>query len=320
MTDNCPLHSRDLPCPICANPFYSHVWDLVFKKNRNVLILVEGYPGTGKSWWGLRVGSELDPGFNSDTLEDRVIFKVNKFLEVLKEADPEAIIPKITLYKGAVLVLEEFGVMADHRKWFTVYNEIVNYVFQTFRYMNLIVIINVPIADYIDSDTRKLFKFHVETLSVDLDKEMVVTKIKEQIYNTTTRKIYRKFLRYRIDGEWIKFRLWKFKKPPTKIWHKYEEMHKPFKRELRDKLAKKIALVERSSDSEEKRQLFNEEEAIQHVLKNQDYFFHTRRKKRICDQQLVESYFKVGRFIGLRVKRGAEAQAEGGNNAPERKR
>lgn len=307
----CKTHKRPLRklkdgreiCPICENPFFNEVWEFVFKKNKNVLIVIEGEPGDGKSYLSDKIGEDMDPEFferidlTPEILKTRVIYKPATFAKILNED---------ILYRGAVIIIEEGGIQADHRKWFTFNNMLINYILQTFRFMKLIVVFNVPIIDYIDSDSRKLFKFHIETLRVDYKNNQNVFKVKKQKYNSTTKKIYRTFLRYKVKGQLIKFHRWRTNKPNKLLCRCYEKIHTEFKRELIKELTQEVAILDKDVAAQKKRRLVNEEEAVKKVLNNKDIFTKDYAGKILVDRATVESEFGIGRAIAERIKKRAE--------------
>lgn len=288
-------------CPICENPFAGDLWKIVNIHNRNALIVVEGPPGTGKSYWCLKIAQYLDPTLfenpkiTAELLETRILFRPSMFAKVLNEQN---------LYKGAVIIIEEGGVQADHRKWYSFNNMVFNYIFQTFRFMNLIVIVNVPVIHYIDSDAQKLFQFHVQTLEVT--NKMNRVKIMRQQYSSTRKKIYRHHLRYKINDQWIKFHKWKFPKASARLCHEYEKMHKSFKSGLIEELAKEMALLDKAESIKRHRVLVNEDEAVEKIIQNPDQYTSMRSGKIIVDKAMVEIEFGIGRSISERIKKRAE--------------
>ena len=57
------LKSGEQVCMICHNPWYREIWDTIYNKNKNVMIIVEGESGDGKSYFSMKTGEELDQGF-----------------------------------------------------------------------------------------------------------------------------------------------------------------------------------------------------------------------------------------------------------------
>lgn len=291
-------------CPICENPWYQRLYDIIHKENRNALVVVEGSPGTGKSYFCLKVAEDLDPkffenpGMTMELLGLRIIFKPTRFAQVLNEKK---------LYHGAVVIIEEGGVQADHRKWYSFNNMVFNYIFQTFRFMKLIVIVNIPVIKFLDSDAQKMFDYHVETINVNFREKQNYVKIKEQTYNSTTGKIYRKFLRYKVNNRFIAFkRPWGFPKAQKDLCSIYEKLHKFFKRGLIDELAREMATIDKLESVKKRKLLVNEEEAVAKIVANQARYVKIIRDRPVVDKALVEFDFQVGRGIGDRIKKRAE--------------
>lgn len=309
MTELCKIHNRPLnkgACPLCENPFTHDLWSLVHKDNRNALIVVEGPPGTGKSYWCLKLAQYMDPGFfekpgiTAQELSTRIIFRPSDFVKVLRDHGENN-----SLYKGAVLIVEEGGVQADHRKWYTFNNMVYNYIFQTFRFMNLIVILNVPVIDYVDSDAQKLFNYHVKTLRVTSE-NMNKVEIFQPQYNSIMKRIYRKHLRYKINGQWIKFRTWSFPKASARLLHEYEKMHTKFKSGLIDELAEQMIMLDKQASAKKHQALVDEKQAALQIADNPEEWVSFRAGRLIVDKSRVERKYKIGRSIAERIKKHAE--------------
>lgn len=306
----CPKHKRPYVkkgnrtqlCPVCEDPFNAEIWRVVNVHNRNALIIVEGPPGTGKSYWCLKKAQDLDPNFfhmpklKAEDLAHRILFKPSMFAKVLNEE---------TLYKGAVIIIEEGGVQADHRKWFTFNNMVFNYIFQTFRYMNLIVFVNVPVIQYVDSDVQKMFQYYVQTLNVTTQNKNRV-KIMKQQYSSIMKKIYRSHLRYKVNNQWIKFNEWHSPKPAPRLCNEYEKLHKQFKSGLIEDLAKEMAMLDKQEAIKKHRVLINEDEAVEKILKDPTNYISKRAGRIIVDKAMVEIEFGIGRSISERIKKRAE--------------
>jgi len=312
--DKCKDHNRPLRvkrdgsvhCPICENPFEEDLWSLVHKDNRNALIVVEGPPGSGKSYWCLKAAQDIDPRFFENPnithkdLATRIIFKPSDFVKVLRDHTQND-----TLYKGAVLIVEEGGVQADHRKWYTFNNMVYNYIFQTFRFMNLVVILNVPVIDYVDSDVQKLFHFHVKTVKVTSENMNQVEILKPQ-YNSIMKKIYRKHLRYKVNNQWIKFRTWAFPKASARLCHEYEKLHREFKSGLIDDLAEEMTALDKQAEAKRAQTMVDEKAAALEIADNPKKWISFRAGRLIVDKSRIERKYGIGRSIAERIKKHAE--------------
>jgi hypothetical protein len=128
--------------------------------NMDVLALVVGPRGSGKSYCALELAYNCDSTFN----QDRVMFDVTNFVDYVVDGD---------LKKGNSVILDDAGVFMNARDWQTVQNKAISIVAQSFRYRNLITFITVPKWNYIDAQTRGLINIFFEAT-----KEQGVFKIK----------------------------------------------------------------------------------------------------------------------------------------------
>lgn len=196
--------------------------------NRNLLIIICGATGTGKSFSALTIAKLIDPTF---TVLGRVVFTVEDFMELLNSG---------RLKRGSVVVWDEAGVGIPSREWYSISNKAINYVLQTFRHLNLCVIFTTPSFDYIDKQTRLLFHVYMETLKVDRDKQRVIAKVMENQFNPAMGKEYRKY--FWCDGK--KMERFNIGKPTHQMVIDYEEMKRVFSRKLREDVAKDVTEVQ----------------------------------------------------------------------------
>jgi ABC-type dipeptide/oligopeptide/nickel transport system ATPase component len=153
------------------------------KNNKNFLGIVYGPTGSGKSYACLTLAEVLDSHFSSEN----IVFKGLDFINLIESGK---------LRKGSVIIFEEAGVEINNRDWQSKINKMMNYLMQTFRHRNYIVLFNAPYMDFIDSATLKMFHAYFETDSIDFEKKL--TKLKPRIiqYNSKERKFYYKMLKY----------------------------------------------------------------------------------------------------------------------------
>lgn len=110
----------------------------------NVLIIIEGETGSGKSCTGLALAQKFDPFFSAS----RIAFTGREFLEMLPE------VPS----KGWCL-WDEVGVYLSHRRWQSEINIQIMQVIQSFRYKFINVIFCLPSASYLDKVVREMCHF-----------------------------------------------------------------------------------------------------------------------------------------------------------------
>jgi len=192
-------------------------------RNKNALYTVSGPTGSGKSWSGLSICLLADPNFNVD----KCVFTAKELMDLMSS-------DKLT--SGSTVLFDEAGVEMNSRTWNSITNKVLNYLIQTFRFRNIILIFTSPYLDFIDSATRKLFHAEFETLSIDEKKELCELKPKLLQYNSERRKFYRKYLRVRTKKGYIPLKKWKVPKPPKKLIEEYEIKRKDFTRKLNERI------------------------------------------------------------------------------------
>lgn len=197
------------------------------RRNRNLLIIVCGATGTGKSYSALTVAKLIDPSFKPS---ERVVFRIEEFMNILQSG---------RLKRGNVIIWDEAGVGIPSREWYSISNKAINYVLQTFRHLNLCVIFTTPSFNYIDSQTRVLFHVYMECLKINFEKKTVITKVMENQFNPAMGKEYRKY--FWCDGE-KKERI-NIGKPSKDMIDEYEVLKTEFSQRLRDEVQKDVCEV-----------------------------------------------------------------------------
>lgn len=187
------------------------------RRNKNLLIIICGSTGSGKSFCGLTIAKMINPNFDVDK---HVVFRVESFMELLNSG---------TLKRGSVVVWDEAGVGIPAREWYSISNKAINYVLQTFRHLNLCVIFTTPSFDYVDKQTRLLFHVYIETVRIDYENKMVEVKVMENQFNPAMGKEYKKY--FWIAGK--KKERFHIGKPTKLMVKKYEKLKKVFSKQLR---------------------------------------------------------------------------------------
>ncbi len=185
-------------------------------QNKNALYTISGPTGSGKSWSALAICLLNDPDFNVD----RVVFSAEELMHLINSG---------VLRKGSSVMFDEAGVGFNARTWNSITNRVLNYLVQTFRHKNFVLIFTSPYMDFIDSATRKLFHAEFETTRIDHKKKTCSLKPKLLQYNSDKRKFYRKWLRARGNGHgYIPIKRWSVPQPPDDLIKAYEEKKNEF--------------------------------------------------------------------------------------------
>ena len=193
------------------------------RKNKNFLCFISGQTGSGKSWSSLSIGELVDPNFSIS----RVVFDGVSLMDLINSG---------TLSKGSVIVFEEAGVGLGNRNWQSITNKMLNFLVQTFRHKNFVLIMNSPFMDFVDSATRKLFHAEMTTCGINIKKK--TCKLKPQLlqYNSRLKKWYYHRLKViRAEGA-VPIQFWNVPKPSDDLIKAYEQK----KTEFTAKLNKRI--------------------------------------------------------------------------------
>lgn len=220
------------------------------QKNKNFLGFISGPTGSGKSYSGLSICKMVDPDFTTS----RVVFSLEELMVLINSG---------TLKKGSAILLEEAGVWVSSRTWQSETNRVINYLLQTFRHRNFVLIFNSPYMDFIDAATRKLFHAEFETLRIDYEREKVILKPSLIQYNSRRQKFYYKFLRLAIKGQGVfPIKTWGVPKPPKKLTEEYEDIKLKFTQGLNRDILESLKIKRIRKESQTKRLTEKQERAV----------------------------------------------------------
>ena len=282
--------------------------------NKNLMVLVVGSTGSGKSVTALSLAKQIDASFVADRF-------CNSAFEFLKALNTD-------LPRGSALVYDEVGVSMYSREWFSKQNKECIKVFQSFRHENLAVFFTSPTMNHVDSDMLPLFHY---ILKVDgrasggsnacrifeVDPASVAYKSKG------SQRYYLKSPRFAFDGK-VVYMPFMYVFPPdhaskpseSKLWSDCEKKMSEGKTLIRQDA---LVNVERAQVAEEKKhvekKVFDLHGVVETVLADlpsfvrQDKFAkHIKNETRyLVSAALISSRFNVGEILAKRVKNIIEA-------------
>ena len=161
-------------------------------QNKNFLACFTGGTGSGKSYSAIRFAELISKETKTPFSEKNIVFEPIEFMSLINSGE---------LQKGSVIIMDEAGVMINARKWMSSINMMINYVTQTFRHRNYIVLFCVPDFSFIDKAIRKMFHSYIETMMIDQSKKICWCKPFLLQVNQRNGDTYYKFLRYQRKGE-----------------------------------------------------------------------------------------------------------------------
>lgn len=202
------------------------------KRNKNFLATITGSTGSGKSYSALRIAELLDPDFSID----RVCFTPREFLNQINRGN---------LKRGSVLIWDEAGVTLSSRQWQSIGNKLINYLLQTFRHRNYIVIFTAPHLAFLDAGSRKLLHCFMETLGINQEQQTV--KLKPLMIQTSQRTgdAYFKYLRVIVPGQGVTpLKRYSAGMPSEELREAYERRKNEFTKSLNESIERDLAGIE----------------------------------------------------------------------------
>lgn len=218
------MNKITMPSHISSDPILSECWRRMYIHDRNVLAVFCGGTGTRKSGSAITFCDLLDRNYLDKPRfkNERIVFTAQDFIKLVRSNLP----------KGSAIIWDEAGVDNDAREYYTKKNKIIKYVFQTFRYQNLMVALTVPDLKSIDIGTRKLMHIYFEMADTQSNPNFARTKVEWLQNNPKTGHIYFKGPRYwSDDGIYRKLDAYYIRKPRP-------ELELPYKQD-KDKIANK---------------------------------------------------------------------------------
>ena len=228
----------DMPEPVRKNLILRRkVWPRLHRRNENWMCVIVGETGSGKSYAAQRLAEVLDPGYSLE----RTGWNVEEFLELAnRDFEP-----------GAIQVLEEAGVGAGNREWWSMANKVLDALTQTWRSINRGAIFTLPDLDLLDSHVRRRFHHIAVMEAKDEDKMVSRARLKYVQTNHELGKAYRKYHRmYDEDGVYRKFSNIRFRLPSESLLADYEQAKAEFSEDLRASLLADLK-AEKAADEED---------------------------------------------------------------------
>ena len=140
-------------------------WDELKQRlltDKNVLGLVTGHTGRGKTCWAIKVASAMDSTFNAQ----QIVFNYAQFREAIENSHDQAWI-----------VWDEPNKGLSHRDWYLDINKAITTYLQTFRFRHKNILFALPKASLIDKSARVAFRSlwsKVNSLSTALEELLEV--------------------------------------------------------------------------------------------------------------------------------------------------
>jgi len=275
------VDGKPLPDGFFINKWFASRFDA----NKNVLLVVVGGTGSGKSWSCIGMAeSWYKYRFKDKKFPiENIVFSLSDGAKRLKGS---------TLDKSEFIIVEEVGVIANALDFQNRIVKMFNYILQSVRCKNIGIIFNLPSFSLLNKTGRSLAHGVFETVSIKKQTQQVILKPKGLQTNAITGKIYPKYLRQRIGNKIIAPRRLKVGRPTPELVEPYEKKKQSFVESQIDGL-----IVETSEDKGGKE-------------KDEMYEKYKNFWRQISHYEL-EGYSQVEICKKLNVKRGIIAKHQG---------
>lgn len=246
-------------------------------QNQSETMVFVGPTGGGKSWSALSVGEQLAKNLKTNLY---YVFSSDQFLKIIKDK------PK----PGTIIVFDEAGAGISSREFWKDEQIKLMKVFQTMRYMNLIVILTVPNLEFIDKIARSLIHTIVNCISIDRKTSHVVTKIySRQVNAVKGSKPYDKTPR---DNSGTKIDPFYIPKPSPKLVTEYESAKDVYLQNM----------YKSKDDSKKEIKKLSNQDIVTDILDNDKTYHWIVNKKNQISIPRIEIKYKVGGRRSQQIK------------------
>ena len=228
------------------SPFATHIRNDLTKRNKNFMGVWVGQTGTGKSFSTISLAEDIDPNFSVDN----IAVSTKEMVEIITSGN---------LKKGAALVLDEAGVNYSSKNWMKRENKYLGELFQTFRYLNYALLLNLPHVKFMDVTERRLV--HAGFVMKGINRKLKVSYAQPRIFRSKPFAEKEKFgfsypiVRYP-NGRFYVVKTLYFKLPTKKIRLAYLEKKKEWNEKLQDKVKRSIVYGENVEEKKKAKELF----------------------------------------------------------------
>lgn len=194
------------------------------KNNKNAIIAFTGSTGSGKTYCSLSAGEDWYKfQFNSAFPIENVCFSLGSLIKRIVELRDVK-----KLNKGTLLILEEAGANYGSLDFQNKVSKMFSYILQSFRSMNILLLMTVPVLTMINKQARQLI--HASFITAGINYESKEGKIKPFFHQLDQRtgKSYWHYPKVVLNKRWVKLKRINFKIPSKELLIAYERKKESF--------------------------------------------------------------------------------------------
>jgi hypothetical protein len=203
-------------------------------KNQNALIAITGPTGSSKTYDALTTAENwYKYNFKEEEYSvENICFSLGAIAKRITSLHKEN-----KLRKGELFILEEAGTNFGNLDFQNRLNKLFNYILQSFRSMNLIVLITLPVLTMLNKSARLLIHANFVTVSIDMKRQIAKVKPYFHQLNQHSGKSYWKYPRVKVGSKVVRLQRLQFRKPSQRLIDLYEVKKKNYVFELTESLA-----------------------------------------------------------------------------------
>jgi len=231
------IHPKKLEEGVVLNSWFNSR----FKRNQNVLLAVTGKTGSSKSYDCVTICQNWYKfKFKEDfPVKTHCCFSIAEVMKLLSSGK---------LRKGELIILEEAGTSMNALDFQNRISKLFTFILQSFRSMNIGLIMNLPVLSMLNKSARLLLHAHFITCGIDYEKKIAKVKPFFHQLNQQTGKIYPKYLRIKYQGKTKVVKRFNFSIPPKELINEYEIKKVKFVNDLTQSFSNELDEIQRKEE------------------------------------------------------------------------
>lgn len=283
--------TKELPTYLKKDPFLWKIFKRLHYEDKNLLMIVVGETGVGKSCTAVDIADKIDitplggglfrknfvvahdeEGY--PTPETRIVFSASDFIRLVSSGLP----------KGSVIIWDEAGIGNDNTNWYDKKSKLVKHIMQSFRAQNLCLILTVPDEESVALATRRLV--HCVLDVYERNTKFAKINIQWLQRNRKSGTVYRKTTIYQnLEGELTKVANYMVRKLPPYLETPYNtikhtilgNLNRFYEKEM--KAMEELEVLKVEKNFEEKKRKFDLVRCTELVQDNYKEVFDSDKEK-----------------------------------------
>ena len=208
-----------------------------FARNKNILMALTGSTGSSKSYDCIQICDKwYQYNFKeSFPVETHICFSIEEVMRLLNSKK---------LRKGELIIIEEAGVLLNSLDFQNKISKLFTFVLQSFRSMNIGLVLNLPVLSMLNKSTRLLLHAHFITFGIDFEKKIAKVKPFFNQLNQMSGKIYPKYLWIRMNGKAVQVKRMNFSMPDKALLDVYEKKKLRFVSNLNQDFVDELRMID----------------------------------------------------------------------------